>query len=232
MSTVLEQNLSIIHQKMEQAAKKRGQSLSDIHLIAVTKTIDVNRIEELKNNGILFVGENKVQELTEKYDILGRTFQWHMIGHLQKNKVKYLIDKVDLIHSVDSFPLALEIEKQAKRIERDMDVLIQVNVSREDTKHGIDEEHLLDLIKNISELEKVHVKGLMTIAPNRKNPEENREFFRKLRQISLDIGEKKLNNISMDFLSMGMSNDFEVAIEEGANMIRIGTLLFGDRKHQ
>jgi len=174
-------------------------------------------------------GENRVQELCGKTDVLDIGCRWHLIGHLQTNKVKYIIDKVSLIHSLDSLELAEEINKRAEKAGKVMDVLIQVNVAGEETKFGIAPETTLQFVKNVSKLEHIRIKGLMTIAPAVSDPEEVRWVFADLRKLLIDIRKENIDNVDMDYLSMGMSNDFEVAIEEGAHMVRIGTALFGKR---
>ena len=175
--------------------------------------------------------ENKVQEITEKYDALPRDISWHMIGHLQRNKVKYIIDKVDYIHSVDSVRLAETIEKEAAKHNLTVKILVEVNVAGEESKFGLSPEEVLPFIEEISEFSHIQVCGLMTIAPFVENPEENRPYFSRLRKLSVDIDSKKVNNVNMSMLSMGMTNDYEVAIEEGATMVRIGTGLFGARNY-
>lgn len=222
-------NIEKVMSKIEKAALKSGRKADDIKIIAVTKTVDPEVISAILDKGITELGENRVQELTKKYDIINKQCNWHHIGHLQTNKVKYIVDKVKLIHSFDRPSLALEIQKRAQKINRVMDVLIQVNVSKEESKFGIYEEELFELIKKTSQFNNIRVKGLMTMAPFAENPENIRYVFAKLRKLAIDIQEKKLDNVSMEFLSMGMSSDFEIAIEEGANMVRIGSALFGKR---
>lgn len=224
-------NLDTVMEKIEKAAKKSGRSAGDIKVVAVTKTVESERILKIIDEGIPDLGENRVQELTKKYDIIDKECNWHLIGHLQTNKVKYVVDKVKLIHSVDRIDLAREIHKRAQNKGINVNVLVQVNVSGEESKFGISTEHAKDLIREISLLSNIKVKGLMTIAPYTENSESVRYVFSKLRDLSIDIQKEKLDNISMDILSMGMSNDFEVAIEEGANMVRIGTALFGKRDY-
>jgi pyridoxal phosphate enzyme (YggS family) len=227
----IKKNLEIIRKKIETAAIKSGRKLEDITLIAVSKTVDPQRIIKAIDEGITELGENRVQELTEKYDIINRDCNWHLIGHLQTNKVKYIVDKVKLIHSVDRYNLALEIDNRAKKIGKTVDILVQVNISGEESKFGVAESETFELIRKISTLENIRVKGLMTIAPYASNPETVRYVFTGLRKLSIDIEKENINNINMEYLSMGMSNDFEVAIEEGANIVRIGTALFGERQY-
>lgn len=213
------------------AALKSGRAPDDITLIGVTKTIDTSRMAELVELGVKHLGENKVQELLDKYDAFSKDTVWHMIGHLQTNKVKYIIDKVSLIHSVDSLKLAEEINKRANNIDVVMEILVEVNIAEEESKHGIVVSEVHGMMEKLRHLPNISVCGLMTVAPFVENQEENRLFFRKMNQLFIDIGENFNNNIDMKFLSMGMTNDYEVAIEEGANMVRIGTGIFGSRNY-
>lgn len=226
----IRENLEQIMSKIEKAALKSGRKADDIQIVAVTKTVEPEKISAILDEGIITeLGENRVQELIEKYDIIDKKCNWHHIGHLQTNKVKYIVDKVKLIHSVDRLSLALEIQKRAEKINRIVDVLMQVNVSKEESKFGVYEESLFELLEKVSRLKNIRVRGLMTMAPYDENPDNVRYVFAKLRDLSIDIQRKTLDNVSMEFLSMGMSNDFEVAIEEGSNMVRIGSALFGER---
>ena len=227
----IKENLDDIYEKIKIAAEKSGRSANDIKLIAVTKTVDIDRIRNVYEYGMRDMGENKVQELMEKYDKLDQSYRWHLIGHLQTNKVKYIIDKVEMIHSVDSIALAKEIDARAAKIGRKMDVLLQVNVSGEDSKFGISPDEVHDSVEAISKLGNISLRGMMTIAPFAQNPQDIRPVFRKLYNIYIDIKREKIDNVTMDYLSMGMSNDFEVAIEEGANIVRIGTGIFGQRDY-
>ena len=227
----IKENLDNVLARIKVAAEKSGRKAEDIKLIAVTKTIDVERIKSVYQYGILDMGENRVQELLEKYDKLASECRWHLIGHLQTNKVKYIIDKVDMIHSVDSIQLAKEIDSRAAKFGRKMNILMQVNVSGEQSKFGISPQEVNDFIKIISEYGNISLRGLMTIAPYAENTEAIRDVFKKLYSLYIDIKQKKLDNVTMDYLSMGMSNDFEVAIEEGANIVRIGTDIFGKRDY-
>ena len=195
-------------------------------LIAVSKKQSVDKIMELYNVGCRDFGENKVQELMDKIPNLPKDINWHMIGHLQTNKVKYIIDKVSLIHSVDSVKLAREINKQSAKKNIIMDILIEINVAREESKYGFKVEEVRDALIEISKFENVSVKGFMTIAPYVENSNNNREIFRELKQLLVDIMGEKLDNIDISMLSMGMSNDFLVALEEGATYIRVGSLIF------
>lgn len=231
MAVDIEMNLKDVQEKIQKAVVKADRNPQEVQLIAVTKTVEPEVVERAIELGVTHVGENKVQELTRKYEIIGDKVKWHMIGHLQKNKVKYIIDKVALIHSLDSYELAEEINKRAKQIGRVMQCLLQVNVSGEESKYGIDPKDVDELLHRISLLKHIEIVGLMTMAPYTDEPEEVRVFFEKLKQLSNDIMEKKIHNIKMHYLSMGMSNDFEVAIEEGASLVRIGSKIFGERNY-
>ena len=231
MKTLLKNNLEQVKANISAACKRSGRNIDDVTLIAVSKTKPLSDIEELISYGTTEFGENKVQELVEKYENVSTPVNWHLIGHLQTNKVKYIVDKAKLIHSVDSLHLAKEIEKEAAKRNVIANVLIQVNIAHEDTKFGIDESEIFDLIDEIKDFKHIKVKGLMTIAPFVENPEENRVHFRNLYQLLLDIKSKNIDNIDMSILSMGMTNDYEVAIEEGATMVRVGTGIFGERNY-
>jgi len=214
-------------------AKKAGRNPNDITLIAVSKTVESPKVREALEAGINNLGENRVQELIKKYEDLKDTdIKWHMIGHLQKNKVKYIIDKTVLIHSVDSLSLAEEIDKRAKNRGLVANVLIELNIGEEESKFGIKEENIYDFIKSLENFENIRVLGLMTVAPFCENPEDVRWVFKKMKDIYDKISTMNLKNAEMKYLSMGMTNDFEVAIEEGSNMIRIGTAIFGARKYK
>ena len=226
---MLAENVEQVRARIAQACERCGRDPSEVTLIAVSKTKPVSAIEEVLQTGTLDFGENWVQELTEKYDVLPKTVRWHMIGHLQRNKVKYIVDKVCLIHSVDSVRLAQQIEAEAAKKNIEVDILIEVNVAMEESKFGLTLEETTDMIREIAGMKHVHIQGLMTIAPFTEDPEENRIYFRKLRQLSVDIKSKNIDNVSMSVLSMGMTGDYEVAIEEGATMVRVGTGIFGER---
>ncbi|MDF2986578.1 MAG: alanine racemase domain protein [Eubacterium sp.] len=227
----IKNNLDNIFDKVRAAAEKSGRTAEDIKVIAVTKTVEVDRIKNVYEYGLRDMGENRVQELTDKYDKLPEDCKWHLIGHLQTNKVKYIIDKVAMIHSVDSVELAKEINLRAEKHGRIIDILLQVNVSGEETKFGISPDEVYDFIGKISQMKNLCLKGLMTIAPFTHDPQEIRPVFKNLYNIYIDIKHKRIDNVNMDYLSMGMSNDFEVAIEEGANVVRIGTSIFGKREY-
>ncbi len=228
---MIAENLQTVEKKIRQACEKAGRDRSEVTLVAVSKTKPIPDLEEAYKEGIRIFGENKVQELTDKYEQMPEDIQWHMIGHLQRNKVKYLIGKTELIHSVDSLRLAEMIEKEAEKKQCVVKILIEVNVAEEDSKFGVHTEEVLPLIQKISTFSHIKICGLMTIAPNVKNPEENRLYFAKLRKLLVDIKGKNIDNINMDILSMGMTNDYEVAIEEGATMVRVGTGIFGVREY-
>ena len=228
---MLKENLELVQNKIDMACAKAGRNVEDITLIAVSKTKPLADIEELITCGCTEFGENKVQELVDKYENVSTKVNWHLIGHLQTNKVKYIVDKVSLIHSVDSLKLAKEIEKEAIKKNVCVDILVQVNVANEDTKFGLDTSQVLQLVEDISLLSHVKIKGLMTIAPYVENPEDNRGYFKELKQLLLDIKSKNIDNVDMSILSMGMTNDYEVAIEEGATMVRVGTGIFGERNY-
>lgn len=231
MTLTLEKNMEFVQERIKTAAQKEHRNLEEVQLIAVTKTVDIDVMKQAIELGITHVGENKVQELVRKYDAIGPVVKWHLIGHLQRNKVKYIIDKVDLIHSLDSYRLAEEIDNRAKEIGRTIECLLQVNVSGEETKYGVDKEGAKSLIREIAALKNIKVLGLMTMAPYVENQEETRKYFKVLKDLSIEIAEMDLENGHMKYLSMGMSNDFEIAIEEGANFVRVGSLIFGERDY-
>ena len=220
----IKDNIQVINEKIEIAANKTNRSKDDITLLGVTKTVDVDSIIEAINYGITDVGENKPQELDRKYKVIGDKVRWHLIGTLQTNKVKYIIDKVYMIHSLDRDVLCEEIQKRAEKINRTVNCLVQVNISQEESKHGLDRECVVEFIKNVSKKYKnINIKGLMTMAPLTSNEDEIRSVFKDLKNLSLEINEINIPGVSMDVLSMGMSNDYEIAIEEGATIVRIGT---------
>lgn len=222
-------NIDNIKYNIEEAAKKSGRSLNDILLLAITKTVDIDRIKVAVDCGLKDLGENRVQELVQKYEILNSDCNWHLIGHLQTNKIKYIIDKVKLIHSVDSENLALEINKQAKKNNKIVDILVEINIADEATKFGIKPEDTEEIIIKLSNLSNINIKGFMTVAPLVNNAEDNRKYFEKLYKLFVDIKAKRIDNIDMKYLSMGMTNDYQIAVEEGANIVRIGTGIFGKR---
>ena len=226
MGTVKD-NLETINKKIKEAALKVNRDPQEIKLVAVTKTATLEQIKEAIKEGVKIIGENKVQEAKGKCQVLTTEVKWHLIGHLQTNKVKYAVEIFDLIHSVDSIKLAKEIDKRSVQFKKTIDVLIEVNISGEETKYGYNPEKVEAFLKEISEFSGIRVRGLMTIAPISKNKEEVRPYFRRLRELSERIRDKNIKNIKMDYLSMGMTDDFEIAIEEGANMVRIGRGIFG-----
>ncbi len=228
---MIRENISAVQENIRKAALKSGRNPEDIHLIAVSKTKPVAMLKECYDAGIRDFGENKVQELVEKYEQLPEDIRWHMIGHLQTNKVKYIIDKVFMIHSVDSLKLAQEISRQAAKHNLTVNILIEVNVAEEDSKFGISLSEAPSFIAEISRLPGICVKGLMTVAPYVVNAEENRQYFDALSQLCVDIMQKNIDNVNIDVLSMGMTGDYEVAVEEGATYVRVGTGIFGERDY-
>ena len=228
---MLAENLQQVNANIEKACAAVGRAPSEITLVAVSKTKPVSMLQEAYDAGARVFGENKVQEIMDKYDQLPSDIQWHMIGHLQRNKVKYIIDKVAMIHSVDSLRLAQTIEQEAAKKDLVMPILLEVNVAEEDTKFGLKVEEVLPLLEQISSFSHIQVKGLMTIAPFVENPEENREVFRTLKKLSVEISAKKINNVTMSVLSMGMTGDYQVAVQEGSTMVRVGTGIFGERNY-
>ena len=229
----IKENIDSIMKKIDTACKKTGRNPKDITLLAVSKTVESDRAKEAVEAGIKNLGENKVQELIKKYEELKDIdVKWHMIGHLQKNKVKYIIDKNILIHSVESLSLAEEINKRAKNSNLTADVLIELNIGEEESKFGINEDNVYDFIRSMEQFENIRVLGLMTVAPFCENPEDVRWVFKTMKNIYSKISIMNLRNTEMKYLSMGMTNDFEIAIEEGSNIIRIGTAIFGARKYK
>ncbi|MCR4689971.1 MAG: YggS family pyridoxal phosphate-dependent enzyme [Lachnospiraceae bacterium] len=212
-------------------AQMRSKAGGEVTLIAVSKTHPASDIQTLYDHGVRHFGENKVQELKEKHETLPEDIKWHLIGHLQTNKVKYIAGFVTMIHSVDSYKLACEISKEAGKHGRTIDILIEVNVAGEESKFGITPQETPELVEKIAALPGVRICGLMTIAPFTEDPESNRKYFEKLKQLSVDIMRKNIDNIDMNVLSMGMTGDFEVAIEEGATHVRVGTAIFGMRDY-
>ena len=228
---MLQEQLTYVKNEIDDACLRGNRNREDVTLIAVSKTKPVETLQEAYDLGVRVFGENKVQELVDKYEVLPKDIHWHMIGHLQRNKVKYIIDKVDCIHSVESIRLAETIEKEAAKHERIIDVLVEVNVAGEDSKFGLSPEEVPAFVEEIAKFPHIRVKGLMTIAPFVENPEENRPIFQCLRKLSVDIRNKNIDNVSMNVLSMGMTNDYQVAVEEGATMVRVGTAIFGERDY-
>lgn len=228
---MLAENLAAVEKNISAACERAGRARGDVTLIAVSKTKPIPKLTEIYEAGIRDFGENKVQELVLKQDEMPKDIKWHMIGHLQRNKVKSVIDKVRLIHSVDSYRLAEEINIQAKKKNILVPILVEVNIAEEESKFGINEEDARQLVEEIAELQNLRIKGLMTIAPYTEDPEDNRQYFRTIRQLSVDIANKNIDNVSMNVLSMGMTGDYMVAIEEGATLVRVGTGIFGARNY-
>ncbi len=226
---MLRENLKQVEENIVKACERAGRERSEITLVAVSKTKPVSMLSEIYECGVRDFGENKVQEICEKRDLLPSDIRWHMIGHLQRNKVKYIVNDTTLIHSVDSYRLAEEINVQAKKINRIIPILIEINIADESSKFGIAKEEALQLAEEISHLDGIQIRGLMTIAPYVENPEENRPYFKKIRELAVDIAKENIDNVSMDILSMGMTGDYAVAIEEGATIVRVGTGIFGSR---
>lgn len=228
---MLEENLKKIQENIILAAKRAGRNPDDITLIAVSKTKPAEMIKEVYDCGVREFGENKVQEILQKSEFLPPDISWHMIGHLQRNKVKAVIGRAKLIHSVDSVRLAEEISKQAFNSGIVVNILLEVNVAGEETKYGFRPDELNDIFPKIAALPNIFIRGLMTSAPFVADPEDNRIYFRQLKQLCVDLRNKNIDNTSMDVLSMGMTNDYEVAVEEGATCVRVGTAIFGEREY-
>ncbi|MDY5021732.1 MAG: YggS family pyridoxal phosphate-dependent enzyme [Blautia sp.] len=228
---MLADNLKQVQNNIADACRKAGRDPEEVTLVAVSKTKPVEMLQEAYDAGSRVFGENKVQEIMDKYDRLPSDIQWHMIGHLQRNKVKYIIDKVAMIHSVDSVRLAQTIEAEAAKKDLVMPILVEVNVAEEESKFGLSTDEVLPFLEEISQYPHIAVKGLMTIAPFVDDAEENREVFVKLKKLSVDIAAKNINNVTMSVLSMGMTGDYQVAVQEGATMVRVGTGIFGERDY-
>ena len=231
MDTYLKENFQSVEARIQAACDRAGRSRKEVTLIAVSKTKPVEMLQTIYDAGSRDFGENKVQEMCDKIEQLPTDIRWHMIGHLQTNKVKYIVGRVSLIHSVDSLHLAQEIEKQAAKLDVIVPILIEVNIAEEESKFGIHKEETISLVREVATLPHIRIQGLMTIAPYVENPEDNRAYFRGIKQLSVDIARENIDNVSMDCLSMGMTGDYEVAIEEGATMVRVGTGIFGARNY-
>lgn len=232
----LKQNLNSIKERIARAAERAGRQAAEVKLVAVTKTVSAQCIREAVEAGVRDIGENRVQEALSKYEklnfsipTLAEVFHWHMIGHLQKNKVKKALKIFNLIHSLDSLDLAQEIDKQAGSVGKKAEALLQVNVAEEESKFGVSKEETRNFLTAVSGFDNLKIRGLMTIAPYSDDPEDSRPYFRQLKDLSEEIKNIELDNVEMEYLSMGMSQDFEVAIEEGANIIRLGSVIFGSR---
>lgn len=228
---MLKDNYEKVLDNIKKACERAGRDTSEVKLIAVSKTKPIPMLQEIYDAGARDFGENKVQEILAKKPELPEDIRWHMIGHLQTNKVKQVIDKACLIHSVDSYRLAQEISLQAKKNKITALILVEVNIAEEESKFGITKEDAMELVRQIAELDNIEIRGLMTIAPYVVSAEENRLYFRQIKQLSVDIAAENIDNVYMDELSMGMTGDYEVAIEEGATIVRVGTGIFGERNY-
>ncbi len=227
----ISENIAIVQMRIEAACLRSHRDPSEVTLIAVSKTKPVDDLLAAMDAGMTYFGENKVQELTMKMDTIGDRVHWHMIGHLQKNKVKYIVGRVDLIHSVDSLDLAVKIQSEAEKRSVISNILVEVNMAEEESKFGATAGEAIALVEEIAQLPNIRIQGLMTIAPFTDVPEENRVYFRNLKKLAVDIKSKNIDNVTMSILSMGMTGDYEVAIEEGATMVRVGTGIFGERNY-
>ena len=231
-SKTLAKNYNAVKENIKKACEQAGRSQEEVTLLAVSKTKPVDMLMDVYHAGARDFGENKVQELVEKIPQLPSDIRWHLIGHLQRNKVKYIVDKAELIHSVDSLKLAEEISKEALKKNVEVNILIEVNVAEEESKFGVSVEETPVLVEEIAKLPGIHIQGLMTIAPYTTDPEENRPVFRTLKKLAVDIKKKNIDNVCMDVLSMGMTGDYQVAVEEGATLVRVGTGIFGERNYE
>lgn len=229
---MITENYRYVRGRIDEACRRAGRNPQDVTLIAVSKTKPVSMIEELLPEGVLDFGENKPQELKEKYELLPKNLRFHMIGHLQRNKVKYIIERACMIHSVDSLRLAETIQEEAAKHDRIMPVLVEINIAQEESKFGLTAGETANFVREIAKFPNLCVKGLMTIAPFVENPEDNRVHFRNLYNLFIDIKAGYIDNVDMCILSMGMTNDYEVAVEEGATHVRVGTGIFGVRNYQ
>ncbi len=229
---MIRDNIDQVGRNISRACEKAGRSPDQVTLIAVSKTKPVSLLMEAYHAGCREFGENKVQELLDKYELMPKDIKWHMIGHLQRNKVKYIVDKVVLIHSVDSLKLAEEISREALKKQVEVSILIEVNIAGETTKYGVKPQETEALIREIAALPGISIQGLMTIAPYVDEAEENRQYFAQLKQLAVDINNKNIDNVNMSILSMGMTGDYMIAVEEGATCIRVGTGIFGERQYQ
>ena len=227
---IFDENYKQICENIQAAAKKSGRAYTDITLLAATKTVDIDVINHAISSGIAYIGENRVQEFLSKDDGYIPVHK-HFIGHLQTNKVKDIINRVELIHSVDSYRLAEEVSRQAVKNNKTMDILLEINIGDEQSKSGFSYDEAIEATEKIAGLQGIRIKGLMAIPPICENSEQNRPYFAKMKKLFVDIGNKKIDNSNMDILSMGMSDDYEIAIEEGATMVRLGTALFGRRNY-
>ncbi|MBC6696188.1 YggS family pyridoxal phosphate-dependent enzyme [Terrisporobacter mayombei] len=227
----IKENIMSIKKEINDIKEKCNRQ-DEVNLMAVTKTVDVDKVLEAIDAGITDIGENKPQELARKYDAIGDKVRYHLIGTLQTNKVKYIIDKAYMIHSLDRISLCEEIQKRAEKIDKVINCLVQVNISKEESKHGLDREEVIDFVREVSEkYNNIRIKGLMTMAPFIEDKEQIRKVFKGLKDLSLEIKDLELANVDMDTLSMGMSHDYVIAIEEGATIVRVGTSIFGPRNY-
>ena len=227
--SLISENIQSVEERIRAACARAGRSRDEVTLICVTKTMPVEDLRQAYDAGQRSFGENRVQEINDKFPQLPSDIQWHMIGHLQRNKVRQLMGNTVMIHSVDSIRLAETISAEAEKAGIVMPVLIEVNAANEDSKFGVAPDRAESLIRAVSGLRGIHIEGLMTIAPYTDDPETNRPYFAALRELAVDISQKCIDNVSMNVLSMGMTGDFEVAIEEGATIVRVGTGIFGER---
>lgn len=226
---MISENMKLVQENIREHCEKSGRNIEDVTLITVSKTKPIPQLQEAYAAGSRDFGENRVQELLEKFDQLPSDIRWHLIGHLQTNKVKYIIDKAYMIHSVESLKLAQEISKEACKKHVSAKILIEVNIGNEDSKFGLNKSDVIPFLKEIHELPGLQVEGLMAIAPICATPEENRSYFQEMKELSVDIIRENIDNIHMNVLSMGMTGDYTVAVEEGATHVRVGTGIFGER---
>lgn len=224
-------NYETVREKINAACRRAGRDPEEVTLVAVSKTKPEDDIMELYRHGVRDFGENYIQELRTKHDDLPADIRWHMIGHLQRNKVKYISEYVTMIHSVDTPELAATIDKEGRKHGRIIPVLVEVNVGREESKFGLKVEDTMQFVRDIAAYQNLRVEGLMTSAPFLENPEDDRQFFRTLKQLSVDIASENIDNVTMNVLSMGMTNDYEIAVEEGSTIVRVGTAIFGKRDY-
>ncbi|MBP9997292.1 MAG: YggS family pyridoxal phosphate-dependent enzyme [Lachnospiraceae bacterium] len=228
---MIKENISNVNEKIISECNRDKIDPDSVHLIAVSKTKPLEMLKEAYDAGVRDFGENKVQEIVDKFDKMPSDTRFHMIGHLQTNKVKYIADKVYMIHSVDSYKLAAQIDKYAKNCNRIIPILIEVNIADEESKFGIAPSECIDFVKSISTFSNIKISGLMTVAPFTENPESNRAYFRQMKQLSVDITNENIDNVFMNVLSMGMTGDYIVAVSEGATYVRVGTGIFGKRNY-
>ena len=227
----IKENIMSIKKEINDIKEKCNRQ-DEVNLMAVTKTVDIDKVLEAIDAGITDIGENKPQELARKYDAIGDKVRYHLIGTLQTNKVKYIIDKAYMIHSLDRISLCEEIQKRAEKIDKVINCLVQVNISKEESKHGLDREEVIDFVRGVSEkYNNIRIKGLMTMAPFIEDKEQIRKVFKGLKDLSLEIKDLELPNVDMETLSMGMSHDYVIAIEEGSTIVRVGTSIFGPRNY-